>query len=206
MIRHRPHAGFTIYELMLVMAVAAVILGVAVPSFSEFMRNNRMSGAANDFMTTVHLARSQAVKLHQPTVVCFTTTPDAAAPACNGDGTQGWIAFVDDLDPAVTAATDNNGQVDGAELVLQRHRPLAPLTVRLSPADTDAYIGFGANGFARPLPLGVALDAVVICDDRGNVEEFGADQSAARAVSISPVGRPTTTRSVTVINTLGGCL
>lgn len=204
--RQAAHSGFTLLELMLVITVAAVIMGIAIPNFREFLWNNRISGAANDVVTAIHLARSQAIKLHMPIVTCFTSTPDAATPACDGDGSQGWIVFADDQDPAVVAASDNNGAVDAGERVFLRHGPANTVTVNLLPAGSD-YIAFSPTGFARPLGvLGVPISGVLLCDTRGNVERYGADNSAARGITVSAVGRPGVTRSVQLINDdLGGC-
>lgn len=207
MSNHRSRqTGFTLLELMVTITIASVILGLAIPNLREFIRNNSMSSAANDFMTTIHMARSHAVKLHMPTVVCFTTTPTANLPACDGDGSQGWIAFVDDISPTAAAATDNNGQPDAGELVLNRHETLNPITVRVSPAVNDAYVAFAPTGFARThAALGVPMDGIVLCDSRGNVSQFGAG-STARGISVSPVGRPSTTRLIANITAMGGCL
>lgn len=54
--------GFTLVELMVTMAVAAVLLSLAVPSFTEMIRNNRMTAQANDLITALNLARSESFK------------------------------------------------------------------------------------------------------------------------------------------------
>jgi type IV fimbrial biogenesis protein FimT len=196
----RRSAGFTLYELMLVVAIAAVIFGLAIPNMRQFVWNNRMTGTANDLLGAVYRARSESVKRHTQTVLCFTSNSEAAVPACDGDGSQGWVAFAD---------TDNDGQADAGEEVVLRHGAI-PDTITLisKPDDNAGYLAFNTAGFARDIALGTDLGGVVLCDKRGNVAIGSNAYSAARGVLISPTGRPRVTRDVDTINNdanLGGC-
>jgi type IV fimbrial biogenesis protein FimT len=184
-------AGFTLYELMLVLAIAGVMFALAIPNMRDFMWNNRMTSAANDLLTAVHRARSESVKRHAQTILCFTADSEAATPACDGDGSKGWVIFAD---------TDGDGADDADEEVLLRHGPL-PDTIKLKskPDDNAGYVAFNAAGFARNIALGDALQGVVMCDHRGNVATTGPEYSAARGVLVSPTGRPQVTRSVDTI-------
>lgn len=58
----RTQRGFTLIELMMVVMVAAVMAGIAVPSFREFMAAQRVKNTAFDFAAALLLARSEAVK------------------------------------------------------------------------------------------------------------------------------------------------
>ncbi|MFL1404004.1 GspH/FimT family pseudopilin [Marinobacter sp. M1N3S26] len=55
-------SGFTMIELLVAMAVMAIILGLVVPSFQGIIRSNQVTTEANAFMSAVQLARSEAVK------------------------------------------------------------------------------------------------------------------------------------------------
>jgi type IV fimbrial biogenesis protein FimT len=191
-------AGFTLYELMMVLAIAGVMVALAVPSMGEFMANNRMTANANDLLTAVYRARSESVKRHAQTIMCFTADFAAKEPKCDGDGSTGWVVFAD---------TDASGDVNDDEEVLLRHGPI-PNTMSLAslPDDNAGYVAFNNAGFARNIALGQAVLGVVMCDDRGNkTTGSGPDYSAARGVTISPTGRPKVTRNVDTIETLGGC-
>jgi type IV fimbrial biogenesis protein FimT len=198
------HRGVTLFELMLVITVAAVILGIAVPNFREFMLNTRMTGAVNDLHVGVHLARTESIKRSAQTVLCFSSDPSAAVPACDGDGTQGWIVFVDDDLDDVTESSDRNLQVDAGEEVILRHGALADtISVRSVPTGNAGYIAFNRSGFTITATNDV--ESVVMCDGRGNRALDGGDLSAARALQLSNTGRPRVTRSVADIDALGGC-
>lgn len=63
--RQRPPSGmvgFTLIELMVTIAVAAILLAVAVPSFRHLIISNRLTTAANDVVTALTVARSEAIK------------------------------------------------------------------------------------------------------------------------------------------------
>jgi len=209
-IRSARAAGFTLLELMLVITIAAIILGIGVPNMRQFILNNRMTAAANDLLAAIYTARTEAVKRNTQVVMCFSTNPRAAVPNCDGDGTQGWIVFVDDADVDVSAAADNNGTVDAGEPILLRHDALpGTISTQSKPVGNEGYIAFNSAGFSRQIPtLGTSLSGVVMCDARGNVATYGAANSAARGVLISQTGRPKVTRSVDEIEDnvfLGGC-
>lgn len=206
----RRQAGFTLLELMLVVALAAVILGIGAPNFRQFLLNNRMTGAANDMLAAIHTARSEAIKRHQQVVMCFSANPTANVPACAGDGTQGWIVWVDDRDPATPEANDNNGVPNADEPIIVRHNAIpVSIQTRSTPAGNAGYVAFNTAGFSRQIAaLGTRINGVVLCDDRGNTAVGGSDLSAARGLIVSPTGRPRVTRFKTEIDadvSLGAC-
>lgn len=58
----RTQRGFNLIELLVVVTIAAILLGVGVPSFREFMAAQRVKNTAFDFAAALLLARSEAVK------------------------------------------------------------------------------------------------------------------------------------------------
>lgn len=105
-------SGFTLIELMVTLAVAAVILATAVPSFQTLMVNNRLATQSNQLVTALNLARSEAVKRNTLVTVCKSANPTATPPACTtaGNWEQGWVVFTDG---------DTVGTIDGNDTVIR---------------------------------------------------------------------------------------
>jgi prepilin-type N-terminal cleavage/methylation domain-containing protein len=56
-----PELGFTIIELMVVVAIAAILIAIAAPSFSEFLSRRRVEGVMSELVTDMHYTRYEAV-------------------------------------------------------------------------------------------------------------------------------------------------
>lgn len=167
--------------------VAGIVLGIGVPSFMEFQRNNTMTAAANDLVTGILLARAETVKRQVPVTLCASPDPTVARPDCDGAGANGaFFVFVDDADPNVAAATDGNAALDDGETVLLRRE--APRGTVQVWGDSD-YITYAPSGFPRQAAGLATLPAtrVLFCDDRGNRAAPGG--SSARVVTIDVTGR-----------------
>ena len=202
--------GFTLLELMFAIAVGAILMSIAIPSFNNFMRNARITSPSNELLTAFYLARNEAIKRRVTTVFCFSTAPSAALPDCNGTGASGWVVWVDVANPAVPSANDRNGRIDANEPILLRHTAIATaVTAKTVPANNGHYVSFAASGLSRVIAaLGTQpVTGVVLCDSRGNVAIMNGTDSAARGVLITGVGRARVTRLVADIAAapLGGC-
>ncbi|MGH8196640.1 MAG: GspH/FimT family pseudopilin [Steroidobacteraceae bacterium] len=196
----RAQAGFTLLELMLVVAIAGVLLAIAVPAMGNFIRNSRITGAANDVMAGLHFTRSEAIKRRFPVTLCTSAASQAADPVCDASPfLTGWIAFVD---------LNQSGQREAGEVVLTQHEPMnAAITARSS---LNAFaVTYLLNGFA----LNPNQAQLVLCDERGN-QPSGGELSAARGILISVTGRAGVTRNLDEIQDLidtinagsiGGC-
>jgi type IV fimbrial biogenesis protein FimT len=196
--RHKQH-GFTLLEMMLTITVAAVIMGLAIPNMSQFMRNNRVTAASNDLLAATYKAKTESIKNRSWTVLCAASAPKAAVPACNGTFSQGWIVFVD---------TNNNGKIDGAETVSLRHDALDnSLSAKAVPAGNGKYISYAPSGFSVATPaLGTQMTSVIVCNSTdGNKQIYGTDNSTARSIDIQLIGSASVNRSVTSISAKGGC-
>lgn len=164
-------------ELMITIAVAGVILAIAIPSFSTFRLNARMTGAANDLLGAVNLARSEAIKRQLPVAICGSVTPRADPPACDNNLT-GWVVWED---------TNDDRAINAGEPVLAAHDPLdAALTV----TDNFSVISYAGSGFPQDVAI---LPAVLLCDERGNAAV--GDQLRRRMLSVSRTGRPAILRT-----------
>lgn len=85
----RTHmAGFTLVELMVAVVVAAIALSIALPNFTGLVNSSRLTAQANELVTGVQLARSEAIRLNRP--VRFCGSADGANCQAAGDWNQ-WI-------------------------------------------------------------------------------------------------------------------
>jgi type IV fimbrial biogenesis protein FimT len=68
-----PELGFTIIELMVVVAIAAILIVAAAPSFSEFLSRRRVEGLTAELVTDLHYTRSEAVSRNESVGMFFGT-------------------------------------------------------------------------------------------------------------------------------------
>lgn len=93
----RPR-GLTLIELMVAIAIVAILATLAAPSFRDFLIRNRSAALANELTGTILRARNEAVNRNTCVVVCRTTNPASVAPSCtagSADWRPGWMVFVD---------------------------------------------------------------------------------------------------------------
>jgi type IV fimbrial biogenesis protein FimT len=198
----RQH-GFTLWELLMALLVAGILLGIGVPNIMELQRNGVMTGAANDVITAVMTARTEAVKRQVPTTWCLTDDPLAATPTCvpglvtdsvsnvGGLTVTGFVVWVDENDNGVlTDATDGNLIIDAGETILSRGTaPGNPVRVSAN----CGHVSYSQSGFRRQVagtgcPGADAARMVVFCDDRGRRVASGS-LSSARVVRVDRLGR-----------------
>jgi len=96
--KHRQQAGFTFLELVITIAVGAILLAAAVPSFQSLISNNKLTATTNTLVFSLQAARSEAIKRATPTGVCTSSSSLELDATCSaGSGyVGGWIAYVDD--------------------------------------------------------------------------------------------------------------
>jgi type IV fimbrial biogenesis protein FimT len=133
------NTGFTLIELMVAVALGAIILTLGVPSFQETIRNNRLATQTNDFISGLNLARSEAVKRGVRVTLCKST--DGLICTNSGGYEQGWIVFVD---------PNNNATVDAGEQLIRSHDAIPTstgitLTGNSNVADYVSYTGDGMS-------------------------------------------------------------
>jgi type IV fimbrial biogenesis protein FimT len=103
--------GFTIIELMVVVAILATLAAMAAPSMSQFAAARRTEDIARRLGEDMAFGRSEAVKRNVPVLLCANTSGACAATPAAADWAQGWRVCYDlNADGAcdTTAATDPN--------------------------------------------------------------------------------------------------
>ncbi len=184
-------------ELLVTLAIAAVLLAVGTPSFRDFVRNGRLTGAANELLITFTRARNEAVRQQTVVSVCPTTTPDSTAATCTGAATQGYIAFID---------TNSNCVRDGAEVTDTKNIVAYEQThSEVTSTKNGTCVSFGANGFRRVVAGQPNTMRAMFCDSRGNAKIFPTSTiSFARGVEVLPTGRASVSRLYAELNGWGG--
>src|SRR5690554_5335117 len=61
MSRLKDMRGFTLVELMITIVLLAIIIAIAIPNFTQFIRNNQVQAKADELKTFIQYARGQAV-------------------------------------------------------------------------------------------------------------------------------------------------
>ena len=84
----RRHRGFTLIELMVVVALGAILLMLAAPSFTNFLAKRRVEGVASELATDLQYARSEAVQRNAVVRVIFGTSCYAIHVAGTTDATS----------------------------------------------------------------------------------------------------------------------
>ena len=155
-------SGFTLLELMITIAIAAVLAGIAIPSFKSSISSNRLTTNANELVTALNLARSEAVKRGQQVVVRRNGT----------NWENGWTVFVD-IDRS-TSAKENVFNA-GADVELRAYSGLPnSLTLRANANFAD-FIRYTPSGQSH------AEGSFAVCD--------GGAVSGAKLIIVNPVGR-----------------
>ena len=91
-----PARGFTLVELMVAIAVAAIVLTFGVPGFQSFVNGNRLAASANELVASLQTARMEAIRRNRRVVVCASANANAGnAARCAAANADGWITFVD---------------------------------------------------------------------------------------------------------------
>lgn len=83
----RRQRGFNLIELLVVLTVSAIMLGIATPSFREFVATQRVKNTAFDFASALLLARSEAIKRNGPVTLAQTGASWAGGWTVNAGGT-----------------------------------------------------------------------------------------------------------------------
>lgn len=172
----RSGQGFTLIELIVTVTVLAILVGLAAPSFSDFMRRNQVSSQSNAFLGALRLARATAITQNRLISICPSTTPDSATPTCvdSADFSQGWIMY---------SATEAN-KVFTAGNVLVKVNQATP-NVSLMAPDAGKVITFNERGASTAGVL-----RILLCARRGS-ESIGEStlRATGRRFDVQASGR-----------------
>ncbi|NOR71028.1 MAG: prepilin-type N-terminal cleavage/methylation domain-containing protein [Methylomarinum sp.] len=170
--------GFTLIELLVTIAIVGIMMSIAIPSFTQTIRNSRLTTTANELITALSLARGEAIKRGEQVVVRKT----------GANWEDGWQVFVDvDRDGPASDANVFNDDADtdlcedGEDCLLRVYSALqASFTLR----GNNNFINF-----IRYQPDGLSnnMGSFAVCDnsDGNNVPEA----NTSRLIIVNRVGR-----------------
>ena len=114
---HRRKSGFTLIEILCVIAIIGILAALATPSFVGLIASSHVSQTVNGFVSDARYARGEAMRRGKSVTICRTSTPSAVSPACSaGDGVtvggwrEGWVVFMDE---------NGNGAFNAGDTVLR---------------------------------------------------------------------------------------
>jgi type IV fimbrial biogenesis protein FimT len=141
-------SGFTLIEMMVTIAVLAILAAIAVPNYQRFVASSRMTAQANDFLASLQLARSEAVKRNAA----------VSMNAVGGDWAGGWEIVDADgnvlrVHPALEGESSLNG--DATTITFQSNGQAGETTFTLCNPDTSIAPG-------RDIEVGVSGRASVV--------------------------------------------
>lgn len=103
---NRPTKGFTLVEIMIVIAVLSILMTIALPNLSAMLRRIQVNAVSNSLATSLQQGRNEAIKLGARVLVCASNTAGDACVASTDWGTNGWIVCHDtDGDSTCDAST-----------------------------------------------------------------------------------------------------
>lgn len=102
--------GFTLIEMLVTLAIAAILLAIAVPSYSGSRLNSQLRASTNDLIGSINLARSEAIKGGATVTLCASSDRKN----CGGTWNQGWVIRRNGEVLHVAGATPSGFQVTEA--------------------------------------------------------------------------------------------
>ena len=152
----KKQTGFSLLELMVALAVVAIMSSFAAPALRSFIQNSKALTQANELVTALNYSRSESVKRRMPVVMCaFNTAQSSCATSSVPWDENGWMAFADrDRDGAYDADDGDGVLEDGEDALLKEWKEISNTegvditsgVFRLSYLQSGALSGFATIG------------------------------------------------------------
>lgn len=166
-------------ELVVVIAIAAVLIGLAAPSFTKVLQRNRIATEANSLTADLQFARGQAIKEGKPVTVCISTDQATCSTTSTNWG-AGWIVFSDANGDHIVDSTP------AVELVWRKQPAFSANGSTDTLTDsTTAYFTYSRDGFLTIPVTGSRSDVGL------TLQTVPTNANAARCLLVSRIGRQT---------------
>ena len=180
--------GYTLIELMSMLAVVSILVSVGLPMLNVFFDSNRMVSNTNDLVAGLNIARSEAIKQQSRVTLCQSS--DNASCTGSGQWEDGWIVFQD---------PNGNATVDGGERILRLNAAVdGQVTIRSNDVGNQiaSSVSFTSRGLPKALNGGAQSGTFRICDKRGLKVNADGVSTVARGVVLSPSGKVRSTNQL----------
>jgi type IV fimbrial biogenesis protein FimT len=168
--------GFTLIELLVALAMGAVFLTLAVPAMRDYVDSMRLRSGINTLLSSVHLARSEAIKRGARVVLC--KSANGAQCADTGGWEQGWILFHD---------VNNDADLNNGETLLWSEQALSSRVLLSGNSPISSYVSYTSIGIAKFTSGGFQAGTFTLCTPSSTPVQ-------ARQIVINSAGRPRTTK------------
>ncbi len=150
----KKYAGFTLIELIITVAIAAIVLAIGIPSFKETILQNRLTTYTNQLIGAINLARSEAIKRGVRVTLCPSNGAD-----CEAIGYEkGWIVFSD---------LNNNAKLDTAndEIIIRIFEKMPDGMTLTGDDNVKTYISYTGDGVSRLNGGAFQTGTLTLCKD-----------------------------------------
>ena len=181
MIHSGKKNGYSLSELLVVVALLGIVLSIAVPALSSATVGMQRSSLVNSYFAGLLFTRSEAAKRRVRVVMCKASSFAACSPSGTWD--QGWLIFHD---------ANNNALLDAGEAVLQYQQGFPAGWSMTGNLHVSRYISYTPTGDAKLTSGAMQIGTLTLCKrSAGTIE--------ASQIVISSSGRPRT-RKVTLLS------
>ena len=144
-------SGFTLMELMVTIAIIAILSAIVIPNFIAWVPKFKLGGASRDVLGILQKTRVQAVKDNSSYVLMFDT------------GNESYTAFLDD--GAGTPANSGNGVLDGGETVIVQKTLANGIDISVTTLPGD-WVAFNTQGIAS------TAGTITLTDSSGDTRQI----------------------------------
>lgn len=176
----------TLIELMVGITIMGILLAIGVPSFQSSIASSRLTGLNNDLVSTLALARSEAIRRGTRVTVCKSTNGTACV--TTGDWAQGWIVFID----PTRITTD--ASVDAGETIVSSITGIPAGLNLVGEAAVANFISFAADGTTRSMIGAPQQGRLRVCSTSSSLP----DSRRARDINVTVTGRVGTSTPASV--------